>query len=171
MIDQREKFIYEYMNGPGSFKSLCIRYGFSEKTGHKWKNRFMQSGMSGLLDLSKAPRRSPNRLDEDAVIGIIKIKEAHPSWGAKKIAVLFQKAYPRSNQPSISSINRVLDEADLVTRRKVRTADGGSSLTRNQIPANELNDVWATDFKGWWYLDKQKCLPFTERDLFSRNIL
>ena len=39
------------------------------------------------------------------------------------------------------------------------------------IPANEPNDVWAVDFKGYWYSNGEKIIPFTVRDLFSRKIL
>lgn len=40
-VEQRKEFIQEYLAGKAdSFKSLCQKYGISEKTGHKWKNRF-----------------------------------------------------------------------------------------------------------------------------------
>ena len=55
-------------------------------------------------DQRKAPSISPNQLDEDTVIRLIKMRSAHPAWGPKKLAVLYKSAYPESPTPSESSI-------------------------------------------------------------------
>ena len=107
-MEQRKQFITEYLCGTDSFKALCQKFGISEKTGHKWKNRFLEFGFSGLADQSKAPSNSPNQLDEDTVIRLIKMRSAHPAWGPKKLAVLYKSAYPESPTPSESSIYRIL---------------------------------------------------------------
>ena len=39
------------------------------------------------------------------------------------------------------------------------------------IQAEGPNDVWCMDFKGYWYSDNEKIIPFTVRDLYSRKIL
>jgi transposase InsO family protein len=171
VVDQRIAFIEDFLNGQDTIKVLCDRYGISEKTGHKWKNRFMERGITGLCDASKAPLNSPNQLDEDTVIRLLSIRTAHPTWGPKKIAVLYERAYPESLVPSISSIYRVLGKAGLIKRRRVRSADGNSAeLMRRRLPAEKPNDVWTVDFKGWWYSSGEKCLPLTIRDLYSKNI-
>ena len=41
VMEQRKEFIQEYLTrGKSDFKELCQKYGISEKTGHKCKNRF-----------------------------------------------------------------------------------------------------------------------------------
>jgi transposase InsO family protein len=171
VLEQRTEFIKEYLAGCGSFKELCTRYGVSEKTGHKWKNRFLQYGFTGLNDQSKAPESSPGQLDEDTVIRLIKLRMAHPTWGAKKLAVLYAKAYPSEDVPSSSSIYRVLGKAGLINKRRIRPVKPDTSRLRNRIPANEPNDVWTVDFKGYWYSGGEQCLPLTIRDLASKYIL
>lgn len=171
VLEQRTNFIKEYLKSEGSFKELCLRYGVSEKTGHKWKNRFLEYGFSGLNDQNKAPDNSPNQLDEDTIIRLIKLRTAHPTWGTKKLEVLYAKAYPHSEVPSKSSIYRVLGKAGLIKKRRVRTAKADASRLRNRIPADEPNDVWTVDFKGYWYSDGEQCLPLTIRDLASKYIL
>ena len=43
--EQRKEFIQEYLTrGKSDFKELCQKYGISEKTGHKCKNRFFEYG-------------------------------------------------------------------------------------------------------------------------------
>ncbi len=171
VLEQRTEFIKEYLNGEGSFKDLCIKYGVSEKTGHKWKNRFLECGFSGLGDQVRTPANSPNQLDEDTVIRLIRLRTAHPAWGPKKLAVLYKKAYPQDSAPSESSIYRVLGKAGLIKRKRVRTAKADASRLRNQIQASQPNDVWTVDFKGYWYSNGEQCLPLTVRDLSSKYIL
>ena len=84
-MDQRQEFVMKSLKDEKPFRRLCEEYGISEKTGYKWKNRFMEDGMNGLTDMSKRPKNSPTQLGEDIVIEIIKIRESHPSWGPKKI--------------------------------------------------------------------------------------
>lgn len=171
-MEQRKQFITDYLGGTDNFKSLCQRYQISEKTGHKWKNRFLQSGFSGLLEQSRTPSNSPNQLDEDTVIRLIKMRTAHPSWGPKKLAVLYERAYPDSVLPSQSSIYRVLGKAGLIKKQRIRHTDTTTaSKLRNKIDAHSPNDVWTVDFKGWWMSQGERCVPLTVRDLHSRFIL
>lgn len=171
IMEQRKEFIQKYLKGTDSFKQLCAEFEISEKTGHKWKNRFLEYGYVGLLDQSKAPINVPNQLDEDTVIRLIKMRTAHPTWGPRKLAVLYEKAYPEAVQPSESSIYRVLGKAGLIQKRRVRQADTSASKLRNRIEANDVNDVWTVDFKGWWVSQGERCIPLTIRDLKSKYIL
>ena len=171
IVDQRQEFVMRSLKAEKSFRELCKEYGISEKTGYKWKNRFMEDGANGLMDMSKRPKNSPAQLGEDIVIEIIKIREAHPSWGPKKIQAIMDRNGKHSLIPSISSIKRILDKAELTRKMKIRKVNTGSSRLHQLIPANEPNDVWAIDFKGYWYSNGEKIIPFTVRDLYSRKIL
>ena len=60
-VEQRKEFIQEYLAGKAdSFKALCHKYGISEKTGHKWKNRFLNMDMQDFV--TEAERRRTARL-------------------------------------------------------------------------------------------------------------
>jgi len=172
VVDQRKAFIVDFLEGRESIKALCEKYEISEKTGHKWKNRFIEKGMLGLDDESKAPKSFPKQLSEDTLIRVISLRQAHPNWGPKKLAELYKRAYPKDEAPSISSIHRVLDKAGMIKKRRVRkTTEKSAGRLRHLIAAEEPNDVWTADFKGWWYSSKEKCLPLTVRDLYSKKVL
>ena len=113
----------------------------------------------------------PNSLPEEAVIDLIKLKTAHLHWGAKKIRELYGRAHPERMIPSLSSVNRVLDRADLVKKRRVKPASNECKRLNQHIQPEEINDVWAIDFKGWWKSSGEICEPFTMRDLISRKLL
>ncbi len=171
VMEQRTSFVQDFIKQDRPFRELCAEYGISEKTGYKWKQRFLQSGITGLADLSRKPRNSPAELGEDPVIRLISIRNAHPTWGAKKIAVLYTRAYRNETTPSLSSINRVLGKADLVRKRRFRRAVPDANRLRRHILAEAPNDVWTVDFKGWWMSGGEKCLPLTIRDLKSKYLL
>lgn len=170
-MTEKEKFISEMLRKEKPFKHLCADFGISEKTGHKWKKRFEEDGIKGLYELSRATNTHSNALDEDVIINIIALKNAHPFWGAKKIRELFAKAHPESTTPSLSSVNRILEKSGLVKKRRIKPASTDCKRLRQYIKAEEPNDVWAIDFKGWWKSSGELCEPLTIRDVSSRKIL
>lgn len=170
-MEQKEAFINEMLKNNKPFKHLCAEFGISEKTGHKWKNRFFEKGKAGLLNESKNPSH-PNIIDGDTAAELIRIKNAHVAWGPKKIREIYARAYPNKEVPSLSSVKRILDKAGLVKKRIIRKpARSDCPRLQQQIQASECNDVWCIDFKGWWKSGGEKCEPLTVRDKLSRKIL
>jgi transposase InsO family protein len=171
VMEQKELFINAMLKNEKPFKHLCADFNISEKTGHKWKNRFYEEGKIGLFEQSRAPKSSPCSLPEQTIIAILNIKYAHPSWGPKKILAIYQRNHRTQDAPSLSSVKRVLEKSNLVKRRKIRKSMPDSSRLRKRIQPESCNDVWAIDFKGWWKSDGEICEPFTVRDLHSRYVL
>lgn len=88
VMKEKEKFIDAVIKAEKPFKYICEDFGISEKTGHKWKNRFYEEGKLGLYEKSREAENHPNALPEDTVIAIIQLKTAHPYWGAKDLGAL-----------------------------------------------------------------------------------
>lgn len=170
-MEQKELFIKAMLANEKPFKHLCADFGISEKTGHKWKNRFYEQGKAGLYEQSRA-RLTQDMIDGDTAAELIRIKNAHLAWGPKKIREIYAKAYPQKDAPSLSSVKRILDKAGLVKPRKIRPpVSSDCPRLQQQIQAQAANDVWSIDFKGWWKSDGEICEPFTVRDRYSRKIL
>lgn len=171
VMKEKEKFIDAVIKAEKPFRYICEDFGISEKTGHKWKNRFYEEGKLGLRDKSREAENHPNALPEDTVIAIIQLKTAHPYWGAKKILELFKKSRRNAEVPSLSSVNRILSKANLIKKRRVKPVSTDCRRLHAHIQPKEVNDVWAIDFKGYWRSDGEICEPFTVRELVSRKIL
>ena len=167
-MDQRTEFAIKAMQTT-NFRELCHEYGISTKTGYKWKQRMLENGVNGLLEKSRKPRSCPDQLVEAEVCKIIKLKNAHLFWGARKIRELYQRKY--FNKVSESTVKRVLKSAGFVKKRK-RVKSTQAGYLRRGVKAEAVNDVWTVDFKGWWY-DKEgaRFEPLTVRDEYSRFIL
>ena len=171
VMKEKEKFIDAVIKAEKPFKYICEDFGISEKTGHKWKNRFYEEGKLGLYEKRREAENHPNALPEDTVIAIIQLKTAHPYWGAKKILELFKKSRRNAEVPSLSSVNRILSKANLIKKRRVKPVSADCQRLHAHIQPQEVNDVWAIDFKGYWRSDGEICEPFTVRELVSRKIL
>jgi transposase InsO family protein len=167
----RYEFVLRALSGGLPFVELCREYEIQPKTGYKWKERFLQEGLAGLVDRSRRPHSSPNQLQEEVVCELVRLKRAHDSWGPRKIRELYVRAHPGLEVPSESSIKRILEKSGLVQkRRRRRPVPSGSLQTRTQ--SQEPNDIWTVDFKGWWYtVGGERCEPLTVRDDFTRYVL
>lgn len=170
IVDQRTEFALRTLGKTVNFAELCAEYGISRKTGYKWKERFVQDGVSGLVNHSRRPNNSQG-IDEAVVCQIVKLKLAHLGWGARKLRAVLERTIAKDDLPSESSFKRILTKAGLVeSRRRVRSEQTGR--VQNPLKAERPNQVWTIDFKGWWYTrDRARFEPLTIRDQFSRYVL
>jgi putative transposase len=169
-MDQRMEFVLKAVNAP-NFRELCREYGISAKTGYKWRERFIAGGVAGLNEESRRPRSHADALDSDIVCEIVRLKQAHPHWGPRKIHALYQRKHGAFGAPSESTFKRVLERAGFTEKRRLRRAKETGGLASG-VKAQRPNDVWSVDFKGWWRDPHgSRVEPLTVRDEFSRMVL
>jgi transposase InsO family protein len=166
-MKQRTEFVLRAIK-TANFRDLCREYGISTKTGYKWKERFLEYGLSGLSELSRRPKSNPSGLEEAVVCEIIRLKQRHRHWGPRKIRKVYERLHRES--PSESSFKRVLERAGLVQPRRLRARHQAGRLFSGR-KATAPNEVWTVDFKGWWLARGKRCEPLTVRDEFSRYVL
>lgn len=152
-----------------NFSDLCREFGISRKTGYKWKERYQAHGAEGLSDVSRRPKSHAKQLDERTVCEIVRLKQAHMKWGPKKIHELYRRKHGLVDPPSLSSMKRVLSQAGLTEKRRRRSPTASKGRLNSGRVAENCNDVWTIDFKGWWR-DQEglKVEPLTVRDEWSR---
>lgn len=171
VMDSKVEFVMRALREGQPFGELCTEYGISRKTGYKWKERFLQDGLTGLQDLSRRPKHSPQEIAEDVICELIRIKNDHLGWGPRKIREVYARKYPNAELPSESTAKRILEKAGLVKKRRRRKHDTSGRIA-NRVAPQKPNDLWTVDFKGWWYTSScERCEPLTVRDDFSRFIL
>jgi transposase InsO family protein len=167
-MNQRKEFVLKAIH-TDNFRQLCQEFGISTKTGYKWRERFYQYGYEGMMELSRRPLSHAKELAEGVVCQIVRLKNAHPRWGPRKLRDIYQRIH--GTVPSESSFKRVLDRAGLVERRPVqRRSEAGRICSGRK--ANAPNEIWTVDFKGWWHgANGQSCEPLTVRDECTRYVL
>lgn len=170
LVEERKKFIEDWLTSHTEVSGLCRVYGISRKSGYKWIDRFKMAGLPGLEDRSHATRRHPNEVPEQIRELLIQSRKQHPSWGPKKLRAWLEPRHPNVQLPAASTIGDILQRAGLVTARsRRRRLVGQQGLV---TPAQEANQVWSTDYKGQFRLGNGRyCYPLTVTDDFSRFVL
>jgi len=171
IMEERYRFVLSAYKSTESFTGICRKFGVSTKTGYKWLKRFEEKGIVGLEDQPKVAKNVRNKTDEKIQNRLLRIKDRHKSWGAKKIMVLYARKYPNEYVPCRSTVEELFKREGLTKKkRRHRTKDSG--LMQVRIKPIKPNDLWTVDFKGWWWTSKkERCEPLTVRDEFSKYIL
>jgi putative transposase len=170
VVEQRMKFISDWLSDDFNMSELCAAYGISRETGYVWKRRYEAEGVDGLSDRSSAPHNHPNATSSGRVQDILQLRKKHPTWGPKKLKPRLERLYPRRNWPSKTTIGTILHRHDLSKprRRRAQYAPPSGDLAC----CDKANAVWGIDYKGWFRTGNgQRCNPLSLSDLSSRYLL
>ncbi len=144
-------------------RELCRRFGISAQTGYKWLARSASGTEGWYADASRRPHHSPGRLDDRLAATILRHRDAHPAWGARKIACCL--AREGLSTPAVSTIHGVL-----VRHGRIEACPAPRATGRFEYPAPNL--MWQMDFKGKFALSGEAyCHPLTVIDDHSRFLL
>lgn len=170
-VKERLRLVSLYQTGRYTVTELADEFKVSRKTAHKWIDRFLEEGLDGLDELSRAPHRCPRATPRAVVEAVVRAKQAHPTWGPAKLSPCSGEAPEiASAWPAVSTRGRILGLHGLVTRRKRRRR--ASPWFQPFLGADRPNSVWCADFKGWIRTgDGTRCDPLTVSDCCTRMLL
>ena len=166
-MNQRAEFVMK-AKATENFSALCREYGISRQVGYKWLERYEAEGLRGMGDRSRKPHGSGSGLGEEVVCRIIRLKERHRYWGARKLRKIYGEVWGEA--PSESSFKRVLEKCGMVEKRRIRKASQSGRIAEGRR-AQGANEIWSVDFKGWWKDAQGRCMPLTIRDEATRYVL
>ena len=169
-MDQRMRFVADFLQERGSVSELCGAYGISRWVGYKWIDRYLREGPNGLEERSRRPHRSPARTPPELEAALLEGRRRHPTWGARKIIKITSKRRPRWEMPHPSTVCDIFKRNGMVKRKSQRRKVGhpGKPTLASVAP----NDVWCADFKGQFKTgDGVYCYPLTITDNHSRFLL
>ena len=169
-MDEKLRFVFDYERDEQTKRALCLQYEISRETGYVWLRRYRVYGLKGLEEMSRVARRHPHQtsaLIEAAVIGL---REAHMTWGPRKLKRVLERDEPGRLWPATSTIGEIVRRAGLVVGRKKRRRT--EPYTAPLAHAGAANRVWCADFKGWFRTgDGARIDPLTITDAWSRYLL
>jgi transposase InsO family protein len=162
IMSERLEFVRLAMQEGNNRRELCRRFGIHPSTGYKWLSRF-DGDKAELTDRSRRPRTSPERTPDCIEAKVLSVRDAHPVWGARKIARCLEREGVTA--PALSTIHEILKR----NNRIVPPVGGAPASQRFEKPAPNL--LWQMDFKGWVRLDDgTRCHPLTIIDDHSRYV-
>lgn len=169
-MDERRRFIEDWLRDEWNVSELCRAYGISRKTGYKWLERFKIGGIAELDDQSRAHQTHPSTTSQSIESQIVALRHRHPFWGPRKLKARLERLQPELAWPASSTIGGILKRRGLAIprRKRYRTPGYVGPLAQGLRP----NDVWAADFKGWFKTgDGTRIDPLTISDLASRYLI
>lgn len=169
-MNERRRFIEEWLTAELSVSDLCRAFGVSRKTGYKWLERFKSGGLNRLDDKSRAHHTHPLTTMPTIETSIVELRHKHPFWGPRKLKKRLERLHPELAWPANSTIGTILKRHGLAStrRKRWRTPLYEGPLAEGLSP----NDVWAADFKGWFKTaDGARIDPLTVTDGASRYLI
>lgn len=169
-MEEKLRFVFEYEQGYRSMKELCECYEISRDTGYVWIRRYRERGLAGLVEQSRARLEQANQTPGEIEEKVLALREAHMSWGPRKLKHILEREEPGRKWPAASTIGSLLKREGLVVgrRKRRRTAPYSEPLAHADGP----NRVWCADFKGWFRSgDGERIDPLTITDAHSRYLL
>jgi transposase InsO family protein len=161
-MDQRREFVRLAMQEGANRRELCRRFGIHPDTGYKWLDRWA-GGDRQLGDQSRRPHSSPARSEPTIEALVLTVRDAHPAWGARKIARCLERDGVKP--PAPSTVHAILRRYG----RVVPPVGAPRASQRFEKPAPNL--LWQMDFKGWVQLGNgMRCHPLTMVDDHSRYV-
>ena len=160
-LTQRREFVRLASQEGANRRDLCRRFGISPAVGYKWLAR-SQAGDGELADRSRRPLETPARCPRDIEALVTQAREAHPAWGARKIAACLKRE--GHAPPAISTVHQILRRHGLVTPPAGKPGEPYKRFERDTP-----NQLWQMDFKGHKPLTRgASCHPLTVIDDHSR---
>lgn len=165
IMGQREEFVGLASQPDSNIRLLCRRYQVSPTTGYKLLHRYRERGWEGLIDESRRPDHSPRRCSAVVEEAVLRLRDRHPAWGARKLRRRLLDTGSQS-MPSPSTVHQILLRHGRVDPKQSLKH---RSFQRFEHPAPYL--LWQMDFKGHFATDTARCHPLTVLDDHSRFAL
>lgn len=163
IMEQRREFVGLAMQEGANRRELCRRFGIHPDTAYKWIGRWTAGEMT-MADRSRRPHNSPARTTAAVETQVLKLRDEHPVWGARKIVRCLTRAGTVS--PAFSTVHQILRR----NGRIIPPPGGAAAQQRFEKAAPNL--LWQMDFKGWFKLGNgARCHPLTVLDDHSRYAL
>lgn len=158
--ETRREFVRLAMQTGANRRARCRRYGISPTTGYRWLMRAAAGGIEAVACQSRRPQTSPGQTDRALEAKILTLRDAQPTWGARKLrAILQREGHPA---PATSTITAILHRHNRIDPDHPRTMPWTSF--EHPLP----NDLWMMDYMGHRPLRTGRVHPLTVIDDHSR---
>jgi putative transposase len=170
LMSLRHEVVELYLSETFPVETLLESFGISRRTLFYWVDRYRTLGVGGLVDRSRRPHHLARSHSSALRERVLAAKQAHRTWGPRKLRDLLQRTEPNTAWPAPSTIGTWLAQAGMVTHRRRRGPR--QPVRSSRTPADAPNAVWTIDFKGQFATrDGQLCYPLTVQDAYSRYLL
>lgn len=153
-----------------SVTAFCERVGVTRETFYKYRRRYLQDGLEGLLPLSRRPHSSPSRTSEEVAAAVLAKRHQllHEGHYAGAVSIHYWMRREDGPQPpSPRTIHRILVDHGLVEPEPGKRPR--SSYRRFEF--SHPNGCWQIDGMKWRLVDHTEVVVLRLLDDHSRKSL
>jgi len=158
----RKEAIKRYIEG-GRQLNICSSLGKSKSWLNKWLKRYHTGSKDWYKDLSKKPRTTPNKVNEQIENVVVRIRESlmggddeytkYGFVGAEAIQFHMEELnYDPASIPSLSTIKRIINRNKLRLNKKERYKRVKSKGRYSLIKPEYIDEIHQVDFVGPRYI-------------------
>lgn len=147
---ERERWLKLHLDSGLTIKDLSKRSGFSRDTLHRWKKTYLQFGIEGLIEKSKAHHSYPINTPSETIFLIKDLRlSARHNLGAKKIAMRLKRKH--DIKIHWQTVHKILKRENLV-RKKKRLPTKKKYESKAIFPGElvQIDVVYVRKYKGKW---------------------
>ncbi|MDX2142487.1 MAG: helix-turn-helix domain-containing protein [Rhodospirillaceae bacterium] len=154
IMDQRIEFAMLASLDGANVRALCRRFNVSADTAYRWLNRATSGAVNWAADRSRRPHHSPRRTAATVETAVLRWRDAHPAWGARKIAHCL--ARDGISPPAVSTIHAILARHDRIhpppggerATTRFEHADDSQRHSVSQAVAEKIQRVCLESLRG-----------------------
>jgi len=164
--------VLDWHRSHGNNVSLTARhFGYSRVAIHTWIKAFRHSGVIGLNEQSRAPKKRPSpTTSSEAVMRICQIRKQYPTWSKYKIQEILERDY--GIYVSASTVGRVLKRKGLIDRKKSAKRKKAALRPKRRFPRGfsiqAPGDMLQLDTKHITPITGRKMYQFTAIDVLTK---
>ncbi len=162
LMDTKREFVELALQEGANRRELCRRFGIGAKAAYALLARYAQEGDGAFKPRSRRPHASPLRTPAAMETALLELRQAHPSWGGRKLARRLIELGHRQ-VPSAATVTAILHRHGLIT-----PAASAAAQHWQRFEHPEPNALWQIDFKGDFATGQGRCYPLTVLDDHSR---
>jgi transposase InsO family protein len=161
-----------YLDGHSdeTVKAFCVRAGVTRETFYKYRRRYLEEGLEGLLPRSRRPRSSPTRTGEAVAAAVIAKRHQLAAEGqyAGALSIHYWMLRESGPQPPAPrTIHRILVQHGLVEPEPRKRPKG----SYRRFEFSQPNGCWQIDGMKWQLADHTEVVVLRVLDDHSRKSL
>ncbi|MDP3996869.1 MAG: DDE-type integrase/transposase/recombinase [bacterium] len=174
-LTERAKYkikVLDWHRSHGNNNALTARhFGLGRMTLYRWIKKFKRSGVIGLNEESKRPKRLRQpTVSWNTVIRIVQLRKLYPAWSKYKLRALVMK---EGIQVSASTVGRILKRRGLINKKISSKRRKAALRPKARFPhglrISEPGDMIQMDTKHIMLPGGKKFYQFTAIDVLGKR--
>lgn len=122
---QRKLALLQLAESTGNISKACRQLGVGRKSFYRWKHRYEERDLEGLIDLPRVHKNHPMTKSPDDVALVVALSLEHPAWGCARVSVELMKTGVCMSGPVVQQylnahgIGRLEQRARLMEERAI----------------------------------------------------